>query len=350
MKLIIPTIEHKERVWEYRQEFIDFKDTIHGSSSIAHFSDYESWLEKTLKIRSEAASYNLVDADTYFAMINDEIVGMIQVRHSLNEHLLKFGGHIGYSVRPRERKKGYATKMLKLALEECRKLGIKKVLITCNKDNPASEKTILKNNGIFENEIMEDNGNIILRYWITIKDYIETENLILRKAVKEDASDLFNNFWLHEVTARYMLWPPIKTLEEAIARIERTIEHQKNGTAFCVCLKSTNKAIGLAGVKIMEDGSVEDAGVGVGPDFTGKGYGTEITKALVDFSFNHLKAEVVRFGCCEENEKSAKMILKCGFKYQSLSEEMERKWDGKIYRVKTFSMTIAEWKKLKEIN
>jgi len=168
MKLILPTNEHKERAWEYRKEFLDCEETIHGSSSIAHFSDYESWLEKTLKIRCEAADYNLVNADTYFALINDEIVGMIQIRHKLNDYLLKFGGHIGYSIRPKERKKGYATKMLKLALEECRKLGIKKVLITCNKDNPASERTIIKNGGVFEDEITEDNGNIILRYWITI--------------------------------------------------------------------------------------------------------------------------------------------------------------------------------------
>lgn len=85
----------------------------------------------------------------------------------MNEYLLSYGGHIGYSVRRSERKKGYATEMLKLALKECEGLGITKVLLTCDKDNIASAKTIIKNEGILENEVQEE-GGITQRYWINL--------------------------------------------------------------------------------------------------------------------------------------------------------------------------------------
>ena len=92
---------------------------------------------------------------------------MIDIRHRLNDYLLNFGGHIDYSVRKSERQKGYATEMLALALIECMKLNIKRVLITCDKDNIASAKTIINNGGILENEILEGSG-ITQRYWINL--------------------------------------------------------------------------------------------------------------------------------------------------------------------------------------
>ena len=97
----------------------------------------------------------------------NRLIGAVNIRHELNEDLLLYGGHIGDGVRPSERKKGYATEMIRLALIECKKLGINKVLITCDKDNIGSRKSIINNGGIKENEVMED-GEILERYWITI--------------------------------------------------------------------------------------------------------------------------------------------------------------------------------------
>ena len=94
-------------------------------------------------------------------------VGAVNIRHYLNEKLLLGGGHIGDGIRPSERGKGYGTKMIALALEECRKLGIDRVLMCCDKDNPASAKTIIKNRGVLENEVM-DEGSLMQRYWIEI--------------------------------------------------------------------------------------------------------------------------------------------------------------------------------------
>ena len=87
----------------------------------------------------------------------------------LNEFLEMFGGHIGYSVAPSERRKGYATQMLKEALSVCKDLGIRKVLITCIKDNEGSRRTILNNGGMYESTVYEPDENVFLeRYWIEL--------------------------------------------------------------------------------------------------------------------------------------------------------------------------------------
>lgn len=97
----------------------------------------------------------------------DIYVGAVNIRHRLNDSLLFTGGHIGDGIRPSERRKGYGTAMLALALDECRKLGIKRVLMTCDKDNVGSAKAIQKNGGVKENEVIED-GVIEERYWIEL--------------------------------------------------------------------------------------------------------------------------------------------------------------------------------------
>lgn len=101
---------------------------------------------------------------------SDKIVGAVNIRHSLNELLLKAWGNIGYGVSPSERKKGYATAMLNCALQECRKMKMNKVLLGCYKENIASAKTIVKNGARLENEIFDENsGKIIQRYWISLR-------------------------------------------------------------------------------------------------------------------------------------------------------------------------------------
>lgn len=92
---------------------------------------------------------------------------MIHIRHKLNEYLFEFGGHIGYSVRKFEWRKGYAKEMLHLALEKCKDMNIGKVLITCSKENIASAKTIIYNGGVLENEISKGE-RITQRYWISL--------------------------------------------------------------------------------------------------------------------------------------------------------------------------------------
>ena len=107
--------------------------------------------------------------DSVFFLLDTErniLLGAINIRHYLNDYLLNYGGHIGDGIRPSERGKGYATEMIRLSLSECKKLGLDKVLMVCNKSNIASAKTIIKNGGILKNEFLDDNGEIHQRYWI----------------------------------------------------------------------------------------------------------------------------------------------------------------------------------------
>ena len=110
-----------------------------------------------------------VSDTTLFCLDKDRniSVGAVNIRHYLNDELLKTGGHIGDGIRPSERRKGYATAMIALALKECKKLGIKRVLMTCDKNNIGSAKSIINNGGVLENEVEED-GHIELRYWIQL--------------------------------------------------------------------------------------------------------------------------------------------------------------------------------------
>ena len=109
--------------------------------------------------------------DSVFFLLDDErnrLLGAVNIRHYLTDALLKDGGHIGDGIRPSERRKGYATKMIHLALEECRKLGIDRVLMVCNKDNIGSARSIIRNGGVLENEITGSDGSILQRYWIQL--------------------------------------------------------------------------------------------------------------------------------------------------------------------------------------
>lgn len=100
---------------------------------------------------------------------DNRVVGMIQIRHCFNEYLEKYAGHIGYSVRPSERRLGYAKQMLKMVLPYCREIGLDRVLITCIDGNIGSEKTILANGGIYEYTIHEPNDDKDLkRFWIEL--------------------------------------------------------------------------------------------------------------------------------------------------------------------------------------
>lgn len=95
---------------------------------------------------------------------DDRLVGIMDFRRRLNPYLLNYGGNIGYSVRPSERGKGYAAQMLRLLLPKCRAAGKSRVLITCEMDNIASRKTILRAGGKLENTL-----ETAERYWIDLK-------------------------------------------------------------------------------------------------------------------------------------------------------------------------------------
>lgn len=170
--LIAPSKEFERQAFEYIQEFLKYNSEINGTAGLNRYDNYDEWL---LKLENSLDIQNIpegkVSGNTYFFIKAEDsrIIGMITIRHKLNESLLNRGGHIGYSIRPTERKKGYGTFMLKLALEKCRELNLSKVLITCNKMNVASAKVIQNNNGILENEVFNEAfSETTQRYWINL--------------------------------------------------------------------------------------------------------------------------------------------------------------------------------------
>lgn len=163
------TPELKDQVADYKDEFLRNNDSLDGTAGLKEAASFDDWYQTCLdNEKPETMHPGFVTATLYLAFNEEKrLVGMIQFRHYLNDYLLNFGGHIGYSVRKSERRKGYATEMLALVLEEARKMRLEKVLLTCNKTNIASAGTILKNGGILENEVPQGE-RVTQRYWITL--------------------------------------------------------------------------------------------------------------------------------------------------------------------------------------
>ena len=133
----------------------------------------DNFEEYCQKLISQETGDNLptgyVNATNLWLIDKDIYIGKISIRHTLTEHLLKIGGHIGYIIAPRYRGLGYGTKILELGLQEAAKLGLKKVLVTCNLTNIGSAKIIERNGGVLENEVFdEEASDWKKRYWIEI--------------------------------------------------------------------------------------------------------------------------------------------------------------------------------------
>ena len=169
--LVKPDLSYADEIIKYKEEFLAESPIINGSAGLNRFSSIEDWLEELKKRSSEdTVPKGLVPSSTYLAVREKDnyIVGMIDIRHYLNKYLTQVGGNIGYGVRKTERNKGYAKQMLKLALEKCKDLKIKKVLITCDEDNIASEKVILSANAKLE-DIRNVDGENKKRFWIDLQ-------------------------------------------------------------------------------------------------------------------------------------------------------------------------------------
>ena len=158
--LIKPTEEFASQIAEYRQEFLDAGDSMDGCGSLRQMDNPNDFIKKCIDYENpETLPEGRVIA-TQFMFIrcsDNRIVGMLQVRHYFNDYLEKYAGNIGYSIRPSERRNGYAKRMLKKALPYCQKIGLERLLITCDSDNIGSEKTILANGGVYESTVYEPN-------------------------------------------------------------------------------------------------------------------------------------------------------------------------------------------------
>lgn len=172
VKLIKPSLDYDQEIMAFREEFLEHGGSMDGCGELISCETTKEWLEEIDNLaQAETCPDGYVPMTQFICVreADNKLVGVIQVRHYFNDFLEKFGGHIGYSVRPSERRKGYATEMLGLILPYCKEIGLNKVLVTCLEDNEASRKVIKKNGGIYESTVYEPSRKTnIERYWISL--------------------------------------------------------------------------------------------------------------------------------------------------------------------------------------
>ena len=133
----------------------------------ATFDDYLAYLDKVAG--GLDLGRGVVPMSSFWATQGAQVLGIARLRHRLTDLLLQEGGHIGFYVRPSARRRGVATHILAMMLQPARKLGLDRVLITCDSDNVGSARVIEKNGGVLENEIISAfSGKPIRRYWLEL--------------------------------------------------------------------------------------------------------------------------------------------------------------------------------------
>lgn len=169
--LTAPAKAFEKEIQSYKEEFLQTSKEIEGSSYLTSFATAAEWLEN-LRLHE---SWETVPPERIpgleFLLVREKdqrILGMSNLRLGLNEYLTNFGGHIGYSIRPNERRKHYGIRLLQLTLDKAKDAGLEKVLITCKDTNTASARIIEHNGGVLEDKREDEKGRLMRRYWVEV--------------------------------------------------------------------------------------------------------------------------------------------------------------------------------------
>ena len=162
---------------------------------------------------------------------------------------------------------------------------------------------------------------------------LETKDLILDKARLEDWEAMYRNVWSHPESAKYMMWRVTEEEAGAPDRMRRTIEFQKSHDTYLVYLKATGEAVGFAGVEQMGPTTWEEAGICLGPDYVGRGFGRQILQRLVDYA-KSLGAEEFVCYAREQNAASRALITSLGFAQVGAEEKTDERDGGSYINLK----------------
>ncbi|MBO9130755.1 GNAT family N-acetyltransferase [Bacillus sp. 165] len=166
-----PIMELQDEYLSFYTEWKESRETMVPWVISKDPSDFQGMLQSLLDSEKGENLPSGWVPDSTFWLVNEDkrVLGVVNIRHTLTEKLLNCGGHIGYGIRPSERQKGYATKLLALALEKAKELGIKRALVVCDETNIGSEKTIINNGGVPDRSYEEEDGNVVKRFWIALQ-------------------------------------------------------------------------------------------------------------------------------------------------------------------------------------
>ena len=320
MRLVPPSMEYDAQIQAYRKEFLDHGGSMDGCGSLRRFETTKEWLDQVEAMkRPETTPLGYVPMTQYLYVreSDDKVVGVIQIRHYFNEFLEKYAGHIGYSVAPSERRKGYATQMLKAVLPVCKALGIEKVLISCVKGNEGSRGTILNNGGVYESTVYLEERDVYLeRYWI---DLSGDKNIHLEKVNTKNFDALID---LEPAKAqREYVADNIYSLAEAYA----TIAEGRFAQPFGIYVGEVPVGFLMIGYNIDDEADLEKQyyvkdsyliwRFMIDEKYQNKGYGKEAMRLALEYvrSFPCGEAEYCWISYEPENEKAKGLYQSFGF-------------------------------------
>ena len=315
IRLTHPGEADRARVMDYLGEFNAHHERTYGSCGLSDAKNFDEWLAKVRALENpETVLKGFVPSSSYIAerASDGRMVGMIQLRHNLAvDELRRFGGHIGYSVRFSERKKGYATRMVGLVMAEARALKIPYVLITCAEGNAASAATIKRCGGVYEGSQAKADGEVMRRYFIRCAapaPVLETPRLALRRMTEADLPDLKEI--LQDPKAMYAYEGPF-TDEESEAWLHRQLIRYRDEQVglWAVTLKESGEMIGQCGLTYqnVEIGRLLEVGYLFKRRFWGHGYATEAARGCMGYAFEVMKAPKV-FSIIRESNRASRAV------------------------------------------